>query len=136
MNELVFPISLDYLGKEASWGPWHIVRELGQNAFDADPDFRVFKDNGTLVVEDGGESLEERHLILGVTEKDEADRGKFGEGLKLALLILTRMGYGTDIASEFVGPHVCAPGEYAGIAVHVNLIRNQRIPGIAGIDTG
>ena len=95
-NEMVFPITLDYV---KDWGAWEVVREFASNALDADPGFRMTLSTEknttkkTLFIRSQGASLGIRHLLFGVSEKDSPDaRGQFGEGLKLALLVLTRMG--------------------------------------------
>jgi len=97
MEKLTFPMSLDYV---SDWGAWEVVRELCSNAMDADPNFRIHKDdNGSLLVCDDGDGMSIRHLLFGISEKEEGSRGQFGEGLKLALLVLTRMELRADIYS-------------------------------------
>lgn len=94
--ELVYPISLDYV---PHWGEWQVIRELVQNAMDVDLHFRMGKEGDTFFVEDRGPGTQIRHLILGVSDKGEEARGKWGEGLKLALLVLTRMGLTAHIST-------------------------------------
>ena len=90
MNEIVFPITLDYVSHWNDNG-WPIARELAANALDSDPGFRMGLQNGVFWVEDSGPGLAIRHLLIGVSEKSSANSvGQFGEGLKLALLALTR----------------------------------------------
>jgi hypothetical protein len=96
MPEIKFPITLDYV---SDWGPWEVVRELATNALDSDPGFRMGMADGTLWIEDGGDNLAIRHLLFGVSEKGSNAVGQFGEGLKLALLVLTRMGLAAHIYS-------------------------------------
>lgn len=82
-----------------SWGTWEAVREILQNGKDADDlgyPLTVKYHEGTqrLVVKNDGADLTRKTLLLGTTSKDgRADqRGQFGEGYKLALLVLARQG--------------------------------------------
>lgn len=104
-NKIVFPISLSYVDHWEDNG-WPILRELATNAMDTDPGFRIVmgtEENslpnpvhnavGTLFVRSKGSPLAIRHLLFGVSEKSSPNAvGQFGEGLKLALLALTRTG--------------------------------------------
>lgn len=96
MNEIIFPVTLDYVAHWSDDG-WPIVRELGANALDADPGFTVMmglgETAGALLIRSRNSSLAIRHLLFGVSEKPGPNAvGQFGEGLKLALLALTRDG--------------------------------------------
>ena len=85
------------------WGMKHAVRELIQNALDSDSPFVYsFVQSGDsfrfeLVSEYA--TLKPETLLLGATSKAEStDKiGSFGEGYKIALLVLTRLGYDVDI---------------------------------------
>jgi hypothetical protein len=97
MPEIKFPVTLDYV---SDWGPWEVTRELATNALDSDPGFRMGKtEDGTLWIEDSGDNLAIRHLLFGVSEKGAGSIGQFGEGMKLAILVLTRMGLQAHIYS-------------------------------------
>ena len=101
MNELqdfAPTMSLNYVPQ---WGAWEVVRELTSNAKDTGKSFRVYKENNNLIVEDDGEGLAIRHLLFGETEKPDKNAaiGQFGEGLKLAVLVLTRMDKIVEIQS-------------------------------------
>ena len=111
MPEIKFPITLDYV---SDWRAWEVVRELATNALDSDPGFRMGQtEDGTLWIEDGGDNLAIRHLLFGVSEKGPNAVGQFGEGLKLALLVLTRMGLTAHIYSG--GQHLWnEPAEMQG----------------------
>lgn len=84
----------------AHWGLWEAVRELLQNAYDqadADPDCKVifdFEDGFVRITTTTGR-LTAKSLLLGETTKEggTTTRGKFGEGYKLALLVLHRLGH-------------------------------------------
>lgn len=79
-----------------SWGLQEGIRELMQNARDAEVDgYRMTVDwyNDKLRIENEGTTLPLRSLLFGETTKEgRADQiGKFGEGLKLAILALIRI---------------------------------------------
>lgn len=116
MPEIVFPMSLEYV--KDGWDAWAVVREFGSNAKDADPQFFIQKDgdvdmwlppriaawargqHDNLMIFNRYGILEEQHLLLGVSQKPSADAiGMFGEGAKIAMLVLTRMGLTAHIFS-------------------------------------
>ena len=98
MEEIVYPISLDYV---PSWGKWEVVRELVSNAKDTGTNFQLTLLKNGLELSDEGEGLQIRQLLLGVSEKTNSENaiGQFGEGLKLSLLVLTRLGKHAQIWS-------------------------------------
>jgi len=111
-NEIIYPMTLSYV-KE--WGAWEIVRELMTNALDVDENATVkINDKGALVVRSKGQPLGIHHLLFGVSEKPGTDAiGQFGEGMKLALLVLTRLGLTAHVYSG--GQHIWnEPAEMAG----------------------
>lgn len=84
-----YPISENYVKK---WGVWEAVREFLQNGLDADNmtlDYDLIK--GQLTIKNDG-SLSRDMLLLGESNKGDDDRGQFGEGMKLGMLVLARMG--------------------------------------------
>lgn len=94
-------IALTLSPKYAShWGLWEAVRELLQNAYDqADGDLGCevtfdYNDGFVRVATSTGR-LTAKSLLLGETTKQggSKSRGKFGEGYKLALLVLHRLGH-------------------------------------------
>jgi hypothetical protein len=87
-----------------NWGLWHGVRELVQNAVDAETQYKAPMDisfsNNTLRIENDGVTLPQEALLLGHTSKTgEGLRGKWGDGLKIGLLALVRAGYKVKIRS-------------------------------------
>ena len=97
------PISPNYV---KHWGLWEAVRELYQNALDAkdqlgckasihyEPPAVREDGQGVIVIDSSDGSLTPRSLVLGNSTKDGTNtRGKFGEGYKLALLVLKRLGH-------------------------------------------
>jgi hypothetical protein len=95
-------IKADYL---PTWGVWQGLRELVQNARDAEHELgapmTVDWHNNVLRIENDGATLPHEALLLGHTTKVGRDDliGKFGEGLKLGILALVRAGFPVKIRS-------------------------------------
>lgn len=86
-------ISTDYV---LHWGVWEAVRELIQNAIDQQVEghtYTVYDHAAGLHIENTGPGLDVKMLLLGKTSKSGNTQqiGSFGEGLKLALLVLCRL---------------------------------------------
>jgi len=105
-------LSPDYV---SAWGFWEAVRELLQNSIDQCTVNRASKTvfdydeaNESLTIGTTNCRLEPRTLLLGVSGKRDDSRaiGQFGEGYKLALLVLTRLSYEVRIAN---GPTLWTP---------------------------
>jgi hypothetical protein len=86
-DTLAYPISPDYV---KSWTPVRALCELIANALDEDPDATVAWADGYLRITDNGPGIPEEGLILGYSTKTNAQIGQFGEGKKLACLVLAR----------------------------------------------
>ncbi|MFI7543783.1 hypothetical protein [Actinoplanes sp. NPDC049599] len=86
-DTLAYPISPDYV---KSWTPVRAVCELIANALDEDPAAQVSWANGVLTISDNGPGIPEEGLILGYSTKTVQQIGQFGEGKKLAALVLAR----------------------------------------------
>lgn len=100
LNEYPLPMSSTYL---EHWSVENAVRELLQNALDSEGEFEYYWNNSgsshelsitTLDVE-----LCPSLLVLGNGTKapGDGDRGGFGEGFKLALLVLERSGLEVEV---------------------------------------
>ena len=98
-------IKVDYL---PGWGLMEGVRELLQNAKDAETEFEAPMtvrvrggkgEVGTLVIENEGCTMPYEALLLGHSTKTERGDliGKFGEGFKLGILALLRAGHTVKI---------------------------------------
>lgn len=88
--EIVLPIAINYC---SHWTKEDAVREILQNAIDGE-----LMEIGADYITNNG-ILEVRNFVLGNSDKVEGQLGKFGEGLKLALLVLAREGIATRIVS-------------------------------------
>jgi hypothetical protein len=99
-----YPISPDYI---ANWTPERAISEIIANAIDSDPDgFSVKWSDGVLeVVDDSSQGIGIEGMILGFSDKrDRKDKiGQFGEGLKIATLVLARSTKVGGILVETVG---------------------------------
>lgn len=83
------------------WDAEKAIREIIQNYLDSRKEFNCeghldWRD-GMGIAKDYGPGLELRHLALGVSEKDGDTIGKYGEGLKLALLVMAREGRDIEV---------------------------------------
>lgn len=96
MAKIQLTIKTSYL---PTWGAYEGVRELIQNAKDAETEhsapMKIDWYNDTLRIENDGTTLPLKALLLGHTTKvGNSDMiGKFGEGLKLGVLALVRAGH-------------------------------------------
>jgi len=91
----------------AHWGLHEAIRELIQNALDSETPIHCDfygEDIVTMKIYNENVKLERNTLLLGMTTKTEETKsiGKFGEGYKLALLVLCRSGYNIKIYNEDV----------------------------------
>ena len=90
-KRIITGISPNYV---KNWDVIKGIRELIQNYIDTKNEFRckgyIYHKDGAAMVKDFGPGLELKHLALGVSEKGLDSIGKYGEGLKLALLVLAR----------------------------------------------
>lgn len=86
------PLSRSYV---RHWGMAEAVREIIQNALDSDSPFEYEFGDDSLIVRSRNATLKPSSLLLGATTKAEQEDtiGSFGEGYKIALLVLTREGY-------------------------------------------
>lgn len=92
------PLARDYVSR---WGVVEAARELLQNAIDSPAPFEVQQSGSILSVTSRGSRLEPSTLVLGRTSKADDDNaiGQFGEGYKLALLVLAREGLNVQVLS-------------------------------------
>lgn len=110
---ITLSVSPEYV---SGWGFWESVREFIQNGLDAhDEGFPLSVERGggkgkAIKIRSEGASLGRDTLLLGSSGKRSSAtaRGGFGEGYKLAALVLTRTGYGVQIRT---------PGEYWDFAL-------------------
>jgi hypothetical protein len=87
--ELTYPLSSGYV---ADWTVERAMAELVANALDEDPRATMGWDgeHGVAVIADRGPGWPEEALVLGWSTKNDGQIGQFGEGAKLAMLVLCR----------------------------------------------
>ena len=92
------PISKNYVH---NWGIEEAIREIMQNAIDSQTDgykMDISYNNGTLTIQNKGCNIDVSTLVLGNSGKsDDKYVGKFGEGFKLAIVVLLREGLGVKV---------------------------------------
>lgn len=88
----------------SSWTFTDAIRELLQNSLDSDSPFDVEFDRNVLTISSVCSSLPVSSLLLGATTKadDDSKIGNFGEGYKLAMLVLLRQGYEVQLYNDGV----------------------------------
>ncbi len=89
----------------AEWGAWEAVREIVQNAFDEvrSPSLaKIEFTDGVLRIATPTGKLTPDMLVLGTSTKtnNANARGKFGEGFKLSMLVLSRAGHRVEIRTN------------------------------------
>lgn len=100
MAKHVYPISENYV---SDWTAAHAIRELVANGLDAETElgaaFTATHKDDVLTLVNKGIKLDPRALYLGESTKRGGSNtiGQYGEGLKLALLVLARQGYSVTI---------------------------------------
>lgn len=100
MKKYELSLSRNYV---SDWGIEEAIRELLQNAKDSSGEehIDINKSNGTITITNKNTSISSSTLLLGNTsKKDDLDKiGQFGEGYKLAILVLLREGKDISISN-------------------------------------
>ena len=118
----------------SGWGSWEGIRELIQNARDGEVEHGAkmtvnLTDAGNLVIKNRGVTLPREALLIGFTTKENNDRaiGQFGEGLKLGILALCRVGYKIRIhnGSEIWKPSIAKSEKYNAEVLCFDITRSK-----------
>lgn len=126
-NQIIqLTISKDYV---SDWGNWEAVREILQNAIDSKEHKVEFSDNSMTITSFDG-VIDKKHLILGNSSKrdDDTKIGTYGEGFKLALLVLLRenkdvkINNGADVWTPFFDTHVEIGNECLNIEIQKDVL--------------
>lgn len=98
MKTYELPLAQGYVRQ---WGVAEAVRELIQNAIDSPAEFQWAFGESSLSITSLGVRLSASDLVLGNTSKADDDEkiGSFGEGFKIALLVLTRLGLSVEVVN-------------------------------------
>jgi hypothetical protein len=126
LKKFILPISPGYV---KHWGFWQAVRELIQNAYDQqtlDPACQVkieYRDGMIFVITSQGK-LSRASLVLGNSTKLDTPgmRGQFGEGYKLALLVLARLQHPCSIenGNEIWNSYIEHSDEYESDVLNID----------------
>jgi len=109
-----------------NWGLEEAIRELLQNAIDSQEDgnkMYVNYNNGNLSIINDGCNLDIGSLVLGNTSKDNNSIGQFGEGYKLALIVLLRLGKNVTIYTnkEIWKPYFKMSSSFNTETLHIDI---------------
>ena len=96
------PIAINYVH---NWTVEDAIREILQNAIDSSTDghkLSITYSNGMLGITNMGINLDISSLVLGSTSKTDHTKyiGTYGEGYKLALVVLLRNNLGVTIHTK------------------------------------
>lgn len=99
------PVTMHYLidaDEYLDWGLWPVLREIISNAIDTRAEWDIKFANGRVRITDEGSGISPNLLIIGKSghEKGGEFIGRFGEGLKMALLTLAKMGIEVTLKSQ------------------------------------
>lgn len=103
LRESTGEIPTNYTRKYAEtrgWNEWEVVREVVQNALDATGTVSIEKTTDGLLITDKGKGFNALNLLMGTTSKSKCERGRFGEGLKIAMLAALNLNYQVDIVTD------------------------------------
>lgn len=124
------------------WSVLDALREIFQNAIDQErknPENRMTwrHNNEVLSIGSSSSTLEKNTLLIGKSEKsdDEEAIGQFGEGYKVALLVLTRSGHDVQVlnykAREIWTPRLVYSRKYKDFLLQVRVEKHpfwSRVP--------
>ena len=91
------------LQTSSAWGEWEMVRDLVQNALDETENFRLFVDEeANLWIEDEGTGMTPAAFMMGTEalQKGPEARGKFGTGMKIAVVAALRNEHAISFATS------------------------------------
>jgi len=130
----VLTLTPDYV---STWSLWEAVRELLQNAIDQrtlNKSRIIFEyEDEKLTIGSTNAYLSPKTLLLGMTDKrNDATIGQFGEGYKLAMLVLTRMSYDVKLrnGSELWVPAFEYNEEYESHVLVINRYEAEDCGGV------
>jgi hypothetical protein len=106
-DAIEYGISAQY-ARTRQWGLWEIFREFMQNALDEEHyvksdvpvEYLCREEPGKTIIYDHGRGISVNNLLLGESRKEPWQRGKFGEGMKLAMLGALVSGFRVTIRSR------------------------------------
>lgn len=120
------------------WGKWEMVREFVQNSLDATGSVSIEQKADGLLITDKGKGFNALNLLMGTSTKSPCDRGRFGEGMKIACLAGLNLSYEINIETDsmLVNPvfkelEISTPlGEI--VKAEIMVFRYTKIPDVGG----
>jgi len=108
-----YNMSKDYC---ADWTAIDAIREIVQNALDSGKDYDCDIQEQNVSVVTYNTKLNPRVFSMGVSEKSSGSIGKYGEGFKIAMLVLTRLGHDPVIyTGNYVVSGLFREHEFTGV---------------------
>jgi len=90
------------------WKEWEAIRDIVQNALDESEQYTFGYDASGLWIADKGRGISISDFLLGPAKlKPDYARGKFGEGMKVSALVLTRLGYRVHVRTADKDLWIC-----------------------------
>jgi hypothetical protein len=90
------------------WHEWEAIRDIVQNALDEGEAYTFGDDGRGLWIADSGRGINISDFLLGPAKlKPDYARGKFGEGMKVSALVLTRLGYRVHVRTSDKDLWIC-----------------------------
>ena len=90
------------------WKEWEAIRDIVQNALDESEQYTFGYDASGLWIADKGRGISISDFLLGPAKlKPSYARGKFGEGMKVSALVLTRLGYRVHVRTADKDLWIC-----------------------------
>lgn len=128
MSRYELSVSPDYV---PDWTEVEAVRELFQNALDSEGEMDWYYANSILTITNEKAKLDKNTLLFGTTSKsnDKEAIGHFGEGYKLAFLVLARMGYKVKVinpTNETWEPKIIKSKRYNSDLLVVDILTKPR----------
>lgn len=115
------PMSASYV---RHWGLSEAVRELLQNYIDSPESGSLTWGKDSLSITSNDITIPSSSLVLGGTTKADDDQmiGAFGEGFKLALLVLVRLGYSVKVLNGNIlwSPYMKMCEQYCAEILHID----------------
>lgn len=89
-DKITYPISKNYV---ENWSFVDAGREILANAIDGSRNgekAKIYYEDGYCIISDNGVGIDKKNFVIGNSQKQDSDIGFFGEGLKLAGLLMAR----------------------------------------------
>ena len=106
------------------WGVIEALREIVQNTIDYTPN-GLFDFSDKVLISTPGTVLDAKHFALGFSEKSSDSVGGFGEGFKIAMLILTRENLNPIIKTGDLTVTGSFKSSMVGETFHLDVVKDE-----------